>query len=188
VAVLESIEGFSMTKAEIIFPHCDARILHAPGECEYCDDSGLQPAREAWGIAFTGHPEEGKVPCPGETARGSENLNAWSGNRAKPTLESVAAHLTDTADIDAAVQLVQLMQQLSEEMYAAGWLIDWEYIVWDDVNDKPRASRRIDEKSRDRLVELSRQAGGWVYMPDDYRIIDPQFIRMGDWLKRVEAR
>lgn len=76
----------------IQFPHCDPRVVHSPGSCEYCDNSGLQPIREAWNIAFTGRPEEGKTPCPGEVARG-ENLEHWSGNRARPSLDSVARHL-----------------------------------------------------------------------------------------------
>ena len=40
----------------MIFPHCDQRILHAPGECQWCDEyPKWQKLREAWGIAFTGH-------------------------------------------------------------------------------------------------------------------------------------
>ncbi len=36
--------------------HCDARVLHAPGECQYCDlHPEWQELRKAWGIAFTGH-------------------------------------------------------------------------------------------------------------------------------------
>ena len=80
------------------FPHCDQRILHAPGECEFC---GLHPEwqelREAWGIAFTGHwpglyakhgdIEELQLPCPADYARpqGSDSDHrAWGGNTAKP--------------------------------------------------------------------------------------------------------
>lgn len=38
------------------FPHCDQRVLHQPGECEFCDrHSEWQELREKWGIAFTGH-------------------------------------------------------------------------------------------------------------------------------------
>lgn len=38
------------------FPHCDQRVLHAPGECEFCDMNPMwQELRKAWGIAFTGH-------------------------------------------------------------------------------------------------------------------------------------
>jgi hypothetical protein len=67
------------------FPHCDQRILHAPGECEYCDQHGeWQSLRVAWGIAFTGwSPEETELPCPADNARG-DNHKKWAGNVAKP--------------------------------------------------------------------------------------------------------
>jgi hypothetical protein len=45
------------------FPHCDQRVLHEPGECEYCDKHpAWQELREAWGIAFTGHQPRGNLP------------------------------------------------------------------------------------------------------------------------------
>lgn len=45
------------------FPHCDARVLHAPGECGYCDACPVwQQLRIAWGIAFTGHAPKGLEP------------------------------------------------------------------------------------------------------------------------------
>jgi hypothetical protein len=45
------------------FPHCDQRVLHAPGECEYCDQRpDWQALREAWGIAFTGHIPKAYLP------------------------------------------------------------------------------------------------------------------------------
>ena len=47
------------------FPHCDQRILHAPGECEHCDGHAeWQELRKAWGIAFTGHiPKARQLQC-----------------------------------------------------------------------------------------------------------------------------
>ena len=67
------------------FPHCDQRILHAPGECEYCDmHPSWQGLRVAWGIAFTGFtPEEKELPCPADFARGDSH-KLWHGNIAKP--------------------------------------------------------------------------------------------------------
>ena len=67
------------------FPHCDQRILHAPGECEYCDaHPDWQALRIHWGIAFTGYEPEGtELPCPANHARG-ENVNKWYGNVARP--------------------------------------------------------------------------------------------------------
>lgn len=68
------------------FPHCDSRILHAPGECRFCDqDPHAQTLRQAWGIAFTGHPApDGGLPCPADHARG-DGHKAWGGNRPAPS-------------------------------------------------------------------------------------------------------
>lgn len=68
------------------FPHCDSRVLHAPGECEYCDEKPTwQALRQAWGIAFTGYvPDEKELPCPATVARPLGTINRWSGNTAKP--------------------------------------------------------------------------------------------------------
>lgn len=69
------------------FPHCDSRVLHAPGECEYCDrHPEWQELREAWGINFTGHHlvanEYGSkyLPCPSEANRPLSKINQWDGN------------------------------------------------------------------------------------------------------------
>lgn len=69
------------------FPHCDQRILHAPGECKYCDEhSDWQVLRARWGIAFTGYEPEGKeLPCPADYARGNSHKN-WYGNIARPEI------------------------------------------------------------------------------------------------------
>jgi hypothetical protein len=70
------------------FPHCDERVLHGPGECEFCDlYPDKQAARRRMGIAFTGHPPYfGQLPCPADAARpaGSPaDHRRWGGN--KPT-------------------------------------------------------------------------------------------------------
>ena len=67
------------------FPHCDQRILHAPGDCEYCDKHpDWQALRVAWGICFTGwRPDGDELPCPADYARG-DNHTKWGGNIAKP--------------------------------------------------------------------------------------------------------
>jgi hypothetical protein len=77
------------------FPHCDPRILHAPGECGYCDSRPeWQDLRKAWQIAFTGHkPEalaeprhltlEQVLPCPADFIRGDTHI-MWGGNVARP--------------------------------------------------------------------------------------------------------
>jgi hypothetical protein len=72
------------------FPHCDSRILHAPGECAYCDSQPeWQELRQAWGIAFTGRQPDGawiSLPCAADAARPARAGNdhrRWGGN--KPT-------------------------------------------------------------------------------------------------------
>lgn len=70
------------------FPHCDSRILHAPGVCHYCDRRPeWQQLRVAWGIAFTGYtPVESQAPCPADAARapGSpSDHRRWPGNVAR---------------------------------------------------------------------------------------------------------
>lgn len=68
------------------FPHCDQRILHAPGECRYCDaHKEWQDLRIAWGVAFTGwEPDTDKkeLPCPADYARGENPIKRF-GNRVK---------------------------------------------------------------------------------------------------------
>lgn len=68
-------------------PHCDSRVLHAPGICTYCDTHPeWQELRRAWGIAYTaGAPYDdfGKelLLCPSEIARPIDVINKWPGNR-----------------------------------------------------------------------------------------------------------
>lgn len=63
------------------YPHCDSEVLHAPGECKYCDMyPDAQAARQTGGINFTGHSDEDKAPCPSEVRRPLERINRWGGN------------------------------------------------------------------------------------------------------------
>lgn len=64
------------------FPHCDSSVLHAPGECTYCDNKPeWQELRKGWRIAFTGHnPVEDEVSCPSDSRRGLAGAHVWSGN------------------------------------------------------------------------------------------------------------
>lgn len=67
------------------FPHCDSLVLHAPGECVYCDKQPtLQALRVELGINFTGHDDPDKEPCPAEKRRKRETINRWPGNVARP--------------------------------------------------------------------------------------------------------
>lgn len=81
-----------MTPADLTPPHCDPAILHAPGECQFCDDlPEWQALRQLWGICFTGHEPiiiNGPmyayelIACPSDIRRPAGSI--WSGNRADP--------------------------------------------------------------------------------------------------------
>lgn len=70
-------------------PHCDQSVLHAPGECRYCDaHPDWQAYRQMVGIAFTGHTptpwyDGGPMllPCPSDARRGTGEAHVWGGNR-----------------------------------------------------------------------------------------------------------
>lgn len=67
------------------FPHCEARILHAPEDCEYCADAkALQAERAALDVSNTGRTNR-KWPCPADRARSQVHQNAWPGNRPQGT-------------------------------------------------------------------------------------------------------
>jgi hypothetical protein len=66
-------------------PHCDSAILHAPGECRYCDlYPDWQELRQVWRVNFTGRMDHGKTPCPSVWFRDQLVRDLWGGNVAKP--------------------------------------------------------------------------------------------------------
>lgn len=70
-------------------PHCDSTILHAPGECQYCDlYPDRQALRELWRTNYTGHHDDDLAPCPSEYFRSGETRDRWPGNRPAPAEES----------------------------------------------------------------------------------------------------
>src|SRR5689334_1125238 len=80
------------------FPHCDALVLHAPGQCEYCDHHpDWQALRLLWNIQFTGEADDANLelaavralrakegeeplPCPAERRRPAMRIHRWGGN------------------------------------------------------------------------------------------------------------
>lgn len=63
-------------------PHCDGDVLHAPSECQYCDEfPDRQAQRVKDKVNFTGHHDPSKKPCPAEVRRDLDTINKWPGNR-----------------------------------------------------------------------------------------------------------
>lgn len=66
------------------FPHCDSNVLHAPGQCVYCDEyPAMQEERRLDGVNFTGQTNPDLKPCPAVSARSLDTIEKWSGNVAK---------------------------------------------------------------------------------------------------------
>lgn len=65
--------------------------------------------------------------------------------------------------------LADLMSDLSEKCYYAGWMEHLEYVLWDAViNGERRYGREvIDLSDIKRLKELSDACGGWIYFDDN---------------------
>lgn len=71
------VDGSKMPMA-----HCDQKILHAPGKCQFCDHyPEAQRLRDWWGINFTNEHDPGKAPCPSTHSRPDEVRDLWPGNR-----------------------------------------------------------------------------------------------------------
>ena len=65
-------------------PHCDTKILHAPGECHHCNlYPEYQRYRQVAGINFTGESNANKAPCPSLWNRTAEQRDNWEGNKAQ---------------------------------------------------------------------------------------------------------
>jgi hypothetical protein len=66
------------------FPHCDSRVLHAPGVCKFCDDfPNWQQQRVADKVNFTDEYDPDKRFCPSTDFRSPDVINKWGGNVAQ---------------------------------------------------------------------------------------------------------
>jgi len=83
---------------------------------------------------------------------------------------------------DAALELAQLMSDISERCYYAGWLGGTEDVLWSTLNTGPRkwGTGSIRQKDIDQLKSLSEQAQGWVTYTDE----GGRFVPIAEWLRR----
>lgn len=89
--------------------------------------------------------------------------------------------------------LYELMSEISEGCYFAGWLSGNEYTLWEMVAE-PSADRRygmdeVSERDIQQMREISADIGGWIEWRDDEQGLPvgewgPYFISMSDWLEK----
>ena len=103
-------------------------------------------------------------------------------------LHATSRHRTGERNDAAARRLLELMGELSERAYHAGWMQDLEFDLWDAVANGPRACGvlEVDAAAIDDLAKLSSATGGWWYW--DETSDEPRFVRADEWQRIYTAR
>jgi hypothetical protein len=65
--------------------------------------------------------------------------------------------------------LAELMSEISEKCYSAGWLEDLEYVLWDAVISGPRdfGHGKITQEEIDELSRISSMTKTWIVFDDE---------------------
>lgn len=88
--------------------------------------------------------------------------------------------------------LLVYMRHLSEENWAAGWLIELEFTLWDWVlrwrsNTEPSSEfERTNIPDTEVLSWLAEQAGGWWHWDETTK--EPEFVPLDEWVKIYRNR
>ena len=92
-------------------------------------------------------------------------------------------------------ELYELMSDISEDCFCAGWMGGLEYSIWETLQDGDRryGMGEMDATQLEQCRELSKELDGWVIWYDDSNESElpidewgPRFVPMADWLKMVE--
>ena len=94
--------------------------------------------------------------------------------------------------------LYQLMSDISEEHWCAGWMSDNEYALWQQVAD-PKADRHYgiqdgEDSNLSDLRSISAEIHGWIRWVDrdeaEAKQLEcgPCFVPMAEWLRIYDAR
>ena len=88
-------------------------------------------------------------------------------------------------DTPAARALLALMQRLSEQCWAAGWLDGTEYDLWKRVESGDRlwGLHYVSQQDLDDLRHWSNECGGWIVHQDDKFWVVP----LNDWRRMYSA-
>lgn len=82
-------------------------------------------------------------------------------------------------------ELCDLLSEISESCYFAGWLHDVEHEVWDMLGSKEPVQYGMSHVSPTDLARaeaLSKAIGGWVQYEQG-----PRFVPAGEWARRHAA-
>lgn len=95
------------------------------------------------------------------------------------------AFFAEHAEEGAQWGLLCLMTGISEERWAASWIIDLEFALWDAIqgNERGYGMCTLTERQVTLLKLLSEEAGGWWVWDDE-----PRFLSLEAWSAKREAR
>jgi hypothetical protein len=87
----------------------------------------------------------------------------------------------------AAEQLDNLMSEISDRCWCAGWLRRTEYVLWKAATDGRLTwgVNSVTPEDVSRLVELSAAAGGWIAWDDG--VDETAFVPLDLWRDRYAA-
>lgn len=86
---------------------------------------------------------------------------------------------------DKQKKLSDFMSKISESAYAAQWMHNLEYVLWDVVLNGQRKFGRhlITQFDIDILIQLSTEANCWIYFNEE---TDEMPIPIDEWKKKFE--
>ena len=92
--------------------------------------------------------------------------------------------------------LYELMSDISEDCYCAGWMMGNEYAIWAALQsgDRRYGLGEMDAEQLERCRHLAAELDGWILWVDDDTDPDmpveewgPRFVPMAQWLAMVAA-
>lgn len=179
---LTECEGSLFPDGFPLMPHCDQSVLHAPGECQFCDmHPEWQRYRIVARINFTGQEIEGLAPCPSEFFRPGETRDRWPGNVAAPEGEPVPSYwppeLLEAINMPGQGSYQLNREQVEDALRQAG--VPEDQIRSDYGTDEDQSAYRA---AIAKAQDATREAGyaAWYRGP----------ANLGDhgWVDRVELK
>ena len=82
---------------------------------------------------------------------------------------------------DKFSRLVDMISEISDDLYCASWLKDIEYTVWLDLHRNRPDS--IPKQDAVEMIQLASDLDGWCIWDDT--LCDPVYIQMSDWIPKV---
>lgn len=148
------------------------RFKSSAESCCRCADCGADIRRSIFGSRCD--------PCTEKRDARLETLRADAEEDRKKGEIVYEERLAKALDRDAAIRLVDLMREVSDDYYCAGWINGLESELWRMVNggDRQYGAGEVSLETVNELLRLSEKAGGWWAWQDG---IGELFVTAADW-------